>query len=141
MQRTEEYKEANDKVTEMNTLSMVLNKVVKNGYQESFTVTNRGMQPQSNAEKNYPPEEVHVINFYRFEGDTDPGDMSILYVIETSDGAKGTLIDAYGTYSDPKVNTFMQEVEDIQKKVVKDDNQQPGSEDKMNQEQASSPLL
>lgn len=140
MQRSEEYKQANDKVTEMNTLSMVLNKVIKNGYMETFKVTSRGLQAQSNDQKAFAPEEVHVINFYRFEGDTDPADMSILYVIETSDGMKGTLVDAYGTYSDVKVNAFMQEVEDIQKKVVKSDHQTDNPEDKVNSEQAGSPL-
>src|SRR4051812_10454239 len=113
MQRSEEYKAANDKVTEMNTLSMVLNKVIKNGYLETFLVSSRGLHPQSDEEKTYTPTDVHVVNFYRFEGDTDPGDMSILYVIETSDGTKGTLVDAYGTYSDGKITSFMQEVEDI----------------------------
>jgi hypothetical protein len=45
--------------------------------------------------------------------------MSILYVIETSDGRKGTLIDAYGLYADDNIGEFMKEVEDIQKKVTK----------------------
>jgi hypothetical protein len=44
--------------------------------------------------------------------------MSILYAIETTDGTKGTLIDAYGNYSDDDTGAFMQEV-DIHKKVSK----------------------
>jgi len=46
-------------------------------------------------EKNYRPEEICIINFYRFEGQSDPADNAILYVIETNDGSKGTIIDAY----------------------------------------------
>ncbi len=42
--------------------------------------------------------------------------MSILYAIETTDGNKGTLIDAYGHYSDDDTGSFMQDV-DINKKV------------------------
>ena len=42
--------------------------------------------------------------------------MSILYAIETCDGQKGTLIDAYGSYSDEDTSAFMQDV-DIHKKV------------------------
>ena len=57
--------------------------------------------------------------FFRFEGDSDPADNSILYVVETNDGTKGTLIDAYGPYADPKVSKFMQQVDDIQKKTEK----------------------
>jgi hypothetical protein len=57
----------------------------------------------------------------RFEGASDPADNTILYVIETNDGIKGTLVDAYGSYADPKVTTFMEEVAEINKKTVKKD--------------------
>jgi hypothetical protein len=121
MQRTPNYSQANDKVTEMNSLSMVMSKAVKNGYTESFKVTGKGLAPQSDLARIYSPDQVQVINFYRFEGESDPGDNAIMYQIETSDGLKGLLVDAYGMYADEKVNTFMQQVEDIQKKVVKED--------------------
>lgn len=42
-----------------------------------------------------------------------------MYVIETADGCKGTLIDAYGVYSDEKVNEFFKNVEAISKKTNK----------------------
>jgi hypothetical protein len=119
MQRTPGYSQANDKVTEMNSLSMVMNKAIKNGYIEQFKVGSRGFHTADEGSRTYTPEEVSVCNFYRFEGESDPGDNSILYVIETSDGKKGTLVDAYGPYADPKVTAFMQQVEDIQKKTEK----------------------
>lgn len=119
MQRTPGYSQANDKVTEMNSLSMVMSKAVKNGYTEQFKVGSRGFHTAEEGSKTYAPEEISVINFYRFEGESDPGDNSILYVVETADGKKGTLVDAYGPYADPKVTAFMQQVEDIQKKVDK----------------------
>ena len=43
--------------------------------------------------------------------------MSILYEIETFDGCKGTLIDAYGTYSDERVANFIKDVGDINKRT------------------------
>jgi len=100
---------------------MVMNKAVKNGYMESFRVTGKGLIPQSHPDHTYKPDEVQVINFYRFEGESDPADNSIMYQIETSDGTKGVLVDAYGPYADAKTNDFMQQVEDIHKKVVKSD--------------------
>ena len=112
----QEYNRPNDKVTFMNTLTACVNKVVKEGYTDSFKVTRQGLFSCAKS-KYYAPEEVKVINFYRFEGESDPADMSIMYVIETSDGVKGTLIDAFGTYSDDSVTNFMKEVEDIEKKV------------------------
>lgn len=119
MQRTPGYSQANDKVTEMNSLAMVMGKAVKNGYTEQFKVGSRGFHTAEDGSKAYAPEEISVINFYRFEGESDPGDNSILYVVETSDGKKGTLVDAYGPYADPKVSAFMQQVEDIKKKTEK----------------------
>ena len=40
-----------------------------------------------------------IIKTYRFEGDSDPSDSSILYLIEANDGLVGYSIDAYGVYS------------------------------------------
>jgi hypothetical protein len=101
---------------DMKTLTDCSNKLLKDGYSENFKVTESGLQALS-KNKVYKPEEVHVLNFFRFEGESDPADMSILYAIETSDGTKGTLTDAFGPYSDPNVSKFMKQVEDITKKT------------------------
>jgi hypothetical protein len=106
--------------TDMKTLASCLNKLVLDGYTENFKVTESGLKALSNEEV-FKPEEVHVVNFFRFEGESDPADNSILYAIETSSGLKGTLNDAYGPYSDPNVSKFMKQVEDITKKTDKDD--------------------
>ena len=45
------------------------------------------------------PEEFHVDESYRFEGDSNPDDSAVLYAISSSTGVKGTLVDAYGTYA------------------------------------------
>lgn len=102
--------------SDMNSLSALVNKATLEGYAEQFTVTAQGLHSET-AGKNYPPDEVRISNFYRFEGASDPADNAILYTIETADGRKGTLIDAYGTYADSKVNEFIRSVEDIQKKA------------------------
>lgn len=99
----------------MNTLSSCVNKVVKDGYTDDFKVTKQGLYSVKN-DKYYMPVDVQVVNFFRFEGQSDPADNAIMYVIETSDGAKGTLIDAYGAYSDGLVVNFMNAVEEISKK-------------------------
>lgn len=65
----------------------------------------------------YSPHEVKIINFYRFEGESDPADMSILYAIETIDGERGVLVDAYGPYASRVTGDFIVEVEKIHKKV------------------------
>jgi hypothetical protein len=102
-------------IDEMRTLSSVLNKKIQDGYTENFKVTEEGLQSLE-TEKIYNPEEVHIINFFRFEGSSDPSESAILYVIETDDGAKGTIMDAYGMYADLNIDKFIKQVEDISKK-------------------------
>jgi hypothetical protein len=110
------YKEPNDRLTHMTEMMKVLRKAEEKGYDKSFGVTEKGLRCVAN-DRVYGPEEVTVPNFFRFEGISDPDDMSIVYEIETSDGCKGTLIDAYGVYSDSRVGKFMCEVEEMHKKI------------------------
>ena len=113
-----QYETPSTDADEMKTLSSCMNKLIAKGYTEHFKVGEEGLE-SPDSRKTYKPEEVHVLNFYRFEGASDPDDNSILYAIETDGGEKGLLTDAYGTYADPRVGKFMQEVEDISKKTVK----------------------
>jgi hypothetical protein len=105
-------------VPDMKTLVSCINSLSRQGYTEDYKVNYKGLKALK-TEKIYQPDEVKVASFYRFEGSSDPSDNSILYAIETSDGEKGTLVDAYGPYADSKVTAFMHKVEDISKKVVR----------------------
>lgn len=104
----------------MQSLSHCANKMKEDGYTEDFQVTPKGLAT-FNEDKIYSPSQVRIVNFYRFEGASDPGDSSIMYVIETDDGCKGTLVDAYGAYSDSTVSKFIVDVEEIQKKTKSSD--------------------
>lgn len=105
----------NNSMPYMKSLATCLNKMLKEGYTENFQVTDDGLE-SLRKHSNYRPEQIQVVNFFRFEGESDPDDNAILYVIETNDGIKGTLIDAYGVYNDPKVSSFMKDVQTIQKR-------------------------
>lgn len=100
----------------MKTLSACTNQMKSEGYTEDFQVINDALTTYG-EDNFYQPEDVRIVNFYRFEGTSDPGDNSVLYVIETRDGVKGTLVDAYGAYSDDAVSRFIVRVEEIQKQV------------------------
>ena len=81
---------------EMNTLSEILNKLTRKGYDTEFRWTEGGF---SAADKTYQPDELTILKTYRFEGVSDPSDTSILYLIQASDGLIGYSLDAYGVYS------------------------------------------
>lgn len=108
----------NNSMPYMKSLATCLKKMVTEGYTEDFQITEQGLE-SLHKHNNYKPEQIQVVNFFRFEGESDPDDNAILYVIETDDGTKGTLIDAYGVYNDPNVSGFMKEVETIQKRNIK----------------------
>jgi hypothetical protein len=115
----EEFKDRPDKGEgsdhdSMKTLSSTTRKLSANGYVTQFKASNDGLESLETHEI-YGPDEVKIINFYRFEGESDPSDNAILYVIETSRGEKGTLTDAYGVYTDQEVSEFIQQVQEIQK--------------------------
>ena len=105
---------------DLKSLQACLAKMIATGFTDDFKATDDGLK-SLRTDKVYSPEEVIIVNFYRFEGASDPDDMSILYAIETNDGVKGTLVDAYGPYASPEVNQFILAVENISKKVAKKD--------------------
>ncbi len=115
-ERPKEYKQANDQTTIMNSMSECVSFLASNGFTEQFKVVNKKLISLSD-EKTYAVNDVTAIDFYRFEGSSDPDDTAILYAIETGDGKKGTLVNAYGAYSDPEVDEFVLEME-IHKKVI-----------------------
>lgn len=107
----------NNSLPYMKSLSSCLEKMIGDGYTDDFKAIDEGLK-SLRTEKVYQPDEVTIDNYYRFEGISDPDDMSILYVIRTNDGLKGTLVDAYGTYASQEVNEFILAVENINKKTV-----------------------
>lgn len=103
----------------MNTLKECYDLALEHGYIEEFTVSETGTLFAPTHQRHHEPAEIHVVNFYRFEGASNPDDMSILYIIETTGGIKGTLIDAYGTYADSNITDFIVQVQDFHKRVDK----------------------
>ncbi len=100
----------------MNTMSDCTNNLTKKGYVENFQATAEGIKALSD-DMLYDPSSVSISNFYRFEGQSDPSDNAIVYVIETHDGKKGMLIDSYGANASTKISEFVKAVEDFKKKV------------------------
>jgi len=108
--RPGDVQSANDSTTFMTDLEKCLSQLEQEGYTVQFRVE-KGKLVDLTSQKKYKAKEVKAVNFYRFEGISNPDDMSILYAIETCDGTKGTLIDAYGLYSDDDTGEFLNKIE------------------------------
>ncbi|HUR12168.1 MAG TPA: hypothetical protein VM012_12410 [Flavitalea sp.] len=107
---------ANEEQPNLTVTSKHVDKADRQGFTEQFRGTEEGLELLRTG-KIYRAEDIKVANYFREEGISDPDDMEITYLIETCDGMKGTLTDAYGTYSDANVARIITEVEDIHKKV------------------------
>jgi hypothetical protein len=85
------------KPTEMTTLSQVIEKLRIRRQDNEFILKPQGFSTGNG--KFYQPQDLKIIKTYRFEGESDPADSSILYVMEANDGSIGYSVDAYGAFS------------------------------------------
>ena len=97
---------------EMNTLSQILEKLRLKGKDNELKMTDHGKM-QSQTGKIYKPDDLVIVKTYRFEGDSDPGDNSVLYITEDKENELGYILDAYGIYSDhvgPAFDDFLKKI-------------------------------
>lgn len=78
----------------------VLDDLGRRGFTDEFRVVDGRLRVLRTGEI-LRPENLVVREIYRFEGVSDPGDMAIIYAIESTTGVRGALVDAFGVYSDP----------------------------------------
>lgn len=91
------------------TLSGAMNHLKSRGFVQEFSLEKQGIK---NSEGKYlAPADVHVKEMYRFEGASNPADNSVLYALETSDGAKGLLATAFGAYGSSDENEALKKIE------------------------------
>ncbi|MWB93916.1 hypothetical protein GON26_06050 [Flavobacterium sp. GA093] len=67
----------------------------KNGYTCNFMFEG-GCLLDTETKYAYQPDEIFIVAHHRYEGMSDPDDMSILYVIRTADNQLGTYLLGYG---------------------------------------------
>lgn len=94
----------------METVSQYINWARTEGYDIDFQVCDKTICATDDPKKKYLAKEAKIVGFSRFEGDSDPGDNSIVYMIETNDGKKGTLVDGYGATSNGDLVNFLKSV-------------------------------
>jgi len=95
--------------TDYQTLAGAIDDLARRGFTESLAVVGNELRV-TKTQKIFRPDEVVIREYRRFEGVSDPDDMSIVYAMETEGGIRGTLVDAYGVYADPAVSAFLSKV-------------------------------
>lgn len=88
-------------------LSEAVNQLKERGFDKNFEL--KSDKKLVTDQKSYTPKEIEVKEFHRFEGTTNPADMSIIYALEASDGAQGIIIDSYASEGSEALSTFLQQ--------------------------------
>ena len=91
------------------TLSGALDDLARAGFVEHFGIVDGALRSFGSGRR-FNAAELVIREYHRFEGVSDPDDMSIVYALESVNGTRGTLVDAFGVYSDPAVSAFMDKV-------------------------------
>ncbi|MDX1363436.1 hypothetical protein [Arenibacter latericius] len=93
----------------MKNESVIINRYKKEGYTSIYSIENNQLMDMD-TKKSYTPQQVQIIAEHRFEGMSNPSDMSILYVVDTQDQSKGTILVNYNPAESSKMADFFQKV-------------------------------
>lgn len=93
------------------TLTEAITALREQGYTEDFNISSDCIKFGVNNLELYP-DDFHIDKFFRFEGNTNPDDSSILYAIASTDQQiKGVLVNSYGIYSDPIADELLKKLD------------------------------
>lgn len=93
------------------TLIETLNELRGEGYVEDFNLQQNCLECRNGRFKVFS-DDFKVDKVFRFEGDSNPSDSSILYAISSDkNNVKGVLVNAYGIYSEPVTDEMVEKLE------------------------------
>ena len=79
------------------------------GYTNNYMMVNHKLVC-TETKTNHYPLDIYVVAGHRFEGMSNPADMSMLYIIKTRNGEKGTVLANYSPTSDTKTAEFFKAI-------------------------------
>lgn len=97
------------KDTYMTPLVQILLQLRERGYICDFELTAAGLFCKK-CNDVFMPGDLIIEKVYRFEGDSNPDDMAVLFGVRANNGTKGVIIDAYGTYDNEQLGNFLRKV-------------------------------
>ena len=78
------------------TVSEAVNDLQTRGYKLNFNLKGNCLHCVDNELQLYP-EDFHIDEVYRFEGQSDPADEAVVYAVSSDKhAARGVLVDGYG---------------------------------------------
>ena len=83
--------------THYETVSKAIEELRKQGYTTDFNLEENAIVCSIGK---FGANDFEVVDVYRYEGDSDPGDEAAVYAIQSSNGLKGVLVTGYGASSE-----------------------------------------
>jgi hypothetical protein len=91
------------------TLAATIDHLNRRGFTGHFGVITDGLR-EFGTGVTFRADEVRICDCFRFEEASDPSDIAVVYAIESRTGVRGTLVDAFGLYSNPAISEFVARV-------------------------------
>lgn len=92
------------------TLSEAINGLRLEGYTEDFNLNRHGLMLKGGV-LSLVHDEFQIDKYFRFEGNTDPSDESIVYAISgIKHHVKGVLVNGYGIYTEAVTNEMAEKL-------------------------------
>lgn len=91
------------------TMSEAVQGLRERGFTANFEFLRNAFRDVSSG-RTFQAKDLTIVEHHRFEGASDPDDMSVVYAMESLDGTKGIVADAYGVYANPELGAFLQDV-------------------------------
>lgn len=91
------------------TVACAVDDLTRRGFTEDFRVVDGKLRASGTGET-VTSDDLVIREYHRFEGISDPDDMAIVYGVEARNGLRGTVVDAFGVYSDPALSALLEHV-------------------------------
>jgi hypothetical protein len=91
------------------TLAETIDHLHRRGFTGHFGVIADGLR-EFGTGATFRADEVRICDCFRLEEAPDPSDIAVVYAIESRTGVRGTLVDAFGVYSNPAISEFVARV-------------------------------
>jgi hypothetical protein len=88
------------------TVSEAITQLQKKGYTIDFNLKENSLAQHSEKFN----VDFEIVDVYRYEGNSDPGDEAVVYAIESKTGLKGVLVTGYGISMDSESAEILKKI-------------------------------
>ena len=89
------------------TVTDAINQLRAKGFTLDFNLEKNRVKVNENE---FTADEIEIVDLYRYEGASDPGDEATVYALESKSGLKGVLVTGYGASTDKESEELLSQL-------------------------------